>query len=291
MNKKPTYYLTLGSIVFASLLLSHVPTHADIIFEGDYESGNFSGWTELRKCCSYSQQIVASPARAGKYAARFELRDTDYVDTGTRSEVKYISSRIGRIGGPDEWYGFSIYLPPDYEVDYYTAPTWQNELLAQWHDTPDEGEAAKSPPLGIGTTGGEWIIDTRYSSKPIQTANDGARVVHWRAPYQTGVWTDWVVHVKWSYQSDGFLEIWKDGKRIVDYRGPNTYNNQGNNYFQWGIYKWPWTNNGTTDVSKRIVYNDELRIGDSNSSYAEVAPRSSTPDTTPPSAPIIALKP
>jgi hypothetical protein len=301
MNKKFIYYLSIVSITLTYVFLFHTPARAGILLTADYETGNFSqGPTAIKPhfCCSHSAQIVTSLVRAGKYAARFELRATDIMRPdqhyGRRSERIYKGdARIGKIGGPDEWYGFSIYLPSDYEIDD-DPRRWMGlgtfEILAQWHSVPDKGEISPVPPLFLVTDNGKWKFITVHSSIPIMTSDVGKWVYLWEAPYQRGVWTDWVVHVKWSYKSDGFLEIWQNGKKIVDYKGPNCYNDRGNNYFQWGIYK-AWWNQGPTHVTKRIVYNDELRIGDSNSSYAEVAPRvvPRVPDTTPPSPPTLIL--
>ena len=70
------------------------------------------------------------------------------------------------------------------------------------------------------------------------------------------------------------MEKWNTGRELHRTDSPTM---TGTDIF-WrsGIYKGFW-NNSTTHVSQRVVYNDELRIGDSNSSYAEVAPRSSIP--------------
>lgn len=254
------------------------PAAADLLLNVDYGSGNFSqgpGWAAL--CCNHSGRVVDAPGRPGKKAARYELHFGDpKTANGTRAERVYKgNNRIGKVGGPDEWYGFSIYLPPDYGVD--SGRSWNLysdafEILAQWHSTPDAGEVSPSPPLSIATDGRNWRIISVSSSTQILTSNTGNFKSLWTGAWQAGTWTDWVIHVKWSYQDDGFLEIWKDGRQVVNYRGPNAYNDRGNNYFQWGIYKPLW-NSGRTSLSTRVVYNGELRIGDSTSSYAEVAPQ------------------
>ena len=270
------------SVVFGTIFFVAPNTSdAAILLKADYETGNFNqapsgGWTSF--CCSHSAQIVTSPVRGGSKAARYELRYADPKHDSARSERIYKgNSRIGKVGGPDEWYGFSIYLPPDYEIDddpHRWKGLGKGEIVAQWHSTPDPGEISPSPPLALYTDLGKWKFTSVHSSNPILTSNNGTWVFLWEAPYQRGVWTDWVVHVKWSYQSNGFLEIWQNGKKVVDYKGPNSYNDKGNNYFQWGIYKAHW-NKGPSHVTRRIIYNDELRIGDSTSSYNEVAPSGS----------------
>ena len=70
-------------------------------------------------------------------------------------------------------------------------------------------------------------MDCRYSAEPIQTANDGTVVVLYTEPepLEKGVWHDWILHVRWSYDSDGFVEAWLDGEQVIDYAGPvgNTF--------------------------------------------------------------------
>ena len=77
--------------------------------------------------------------------------------------------------------------------------------------------------------------------------------------------------VKWNYEDDGdgFLKIWKNGAKVTDMVGPTCFNDVGGPYLQMGIY-------ARIDIGQTvIIYYDELRIGDSNSSYSEVAPRGS----------------
>jgi hypothetical protein len=48
-------------------------------------------------------------------------------------------------------------------------------------------------------------------------------------------------------------------------RGQNKFNDGKGNYMKIGIYKWPWNPNWTgvpSQVDKRVMYYDELRIAD-----------------------------
>ncbi len=265
--------------------MSSLSARVHNFFVEDYETSSFNQWRRenIAFCCSYSGKIVTSPVRAGRYAARFELHHGDRkIWFGKRAELSRSGdNRFGKIGGTDEWYGFSIYLPDDYEDDS------EYEILTQWHAKRDEGEVFRSPVLSLHTYNGNWWIRNIHSSKPIQTDNDGVRKVLWEASYEDdkGKWTDWVVHVKWSYLSDGFVEIWKNSQKLTlktgkkRYNGPDCYNDKRNIYLQSGIYKSPWNENPPTEVIKRVIYYDELRIGDSNSSFAEVSPPSPRPQS------------
>lgn len=94
-------------------------------------------------------------------------------------------------------------------------------------------------------------------------------------PYGTGVWTDWVFHVKWSYQSDGLLEVWRDGRKVVTQKGPNTFNDKGGPYFKMGMYKgWQDPERPGDAVTRRVLYHDEYRMGSITATYDDVAPGS-----------------
>lgn len=230
----------------------------------DFETGDWSGWNKECKY-SYSCQIVTSPVRRGNYAARFEVRYGDWRYGDSRSEV----ARYGKYDtmGSDYWYGFSVYVYPSWQDSDYRS------VLAQWHGTRDNGEVSRSPPLSLRFIDGDFWVRIIHSSERIQTSNDGTNVY----PYisneyaQKGVWHDFIFHVKWSYQSDGYLEVWIDGNQVVDYHGPVGYNDDRGPYFKMGIYR------STKIEHTYIAYHDEYRKG---SSYEEVDPNQGTPPPT-----------
>jgi hypothetical protein len=174
--------------------------------------------------------------------------------------------------GSEYWYGFSIFIPDNWATDS------SGEILAQWHNTPDAGEAGGSPPLALSVSGATWFISNKWDSERVakKSGYDGS-VAYSVGTVGKGEWTDWVFHIKWSYQGkDGLLEVWKNGKRVVQKHGPNTFNDAKGPYFKFGIYKWDWRNpsggRGNSKVSKRVVYHDTVRVGDHGASYGDVAP-------------------
>jgi hypothetical protein len=99
------------------------------------------------------------------------------------------------------------------------------------------------------------VIDIRFSSQKIQKANDGTgRVLYEQKDFPKGVWHDFVYRVRWTYRSDGLVEGWLDGKRIIDYRGPVGYNDSDGPYFKFGLYH----HGGEKPF---VVYHDEYRRG------------------------------
>lgn len=241
-------------------------------FVGDFEVPDTGFWRPGGRCstCDYAIQFRQDTVRNGLYSARFELNRNDpesYVGSWRSELALNTEPRLQA----ERWYGFSIFLPEDYEYD----PS--NEILAQWHSTPDYaiGDAdVQSPPLALRTEAGEWVITRRWDTARITRPDS----IHSReiplGTYQRGVWTDWVFHVRWDYGDAGLLQVWKNGHKVVEEHGPNAYNDSIGVYFKTGIYKAIWnpaTSNQST-TQKRVIFIDDVRVANENATYADVAP-------------------
>lgn len=242
----------LGFIIPALFLLAS----CEATLSG-FEKGDFSGWfTEFPKW--YSGQIVTSPVRCGRYAARFESRKGDKHWMGKyRSEVHEYFSKAPY--NQSIWYGFSTFIPEDWpDLDSRT-------VISQWHATPDRGEIYRSPPLAIRYTGGQMTVTGIYSAERIQRRNDGDRLILYthQGAWEKGIWNDWVFQVIWNWQRDGMVKAWLNGEQIVDYHGPIGYNDAAGAWFKMGIYR------DDHDVPQ-VLYHDEYKRG---KSFAEVDPR------------------
>lgn len=270
MKFKKLQVMFLSTVASASLITS---ASALVLFRGNFESANFSGW-ELEAAAPSSIQVVTSPVRSGSYAAKFTLNTTDpLVASGKRAEIRK-KGNFANVG-KEFWYGFSMYVPTYWATDPSSA-----EILAQLHDRPDTalGETWRSPQISLGIIGGKWYLRNRWDPKPKTIGNDPKPEGNVNrfdlGPVTKGVWTDWVVHAKWSYGSDGVLEIWKNGVPVVKYNGPNAYNDQKSPYWKFGVYKpdWKKPDYGSSVVTSRTLYLDNVRFGDSNSNYNQVNP-------------------
>jgi hypothetical protein len=237
-----------------------------LLFSSDFEDRELRGW----RASGNSPAIVEEPVRAGRHAMRSSL--DRYKDRyPNRTEV---SGPRAELGG-EYWYGFSIFLPEDYVPD----GIW--EIVAQWHGVPDFdiGEKWRNPVIALSTTGGQWGWVNRWDAKrnTFQTGQrqyGGIREYN-LGPYETGVWTDWVVHIRWSYGQDGFVEVWKNGQKVIDQTGPNAFNDARGPFFKMGLYKgWSDPKRRGDAVSKRILYHDEFRMAGAEATYRDVAPGS-----------------
>jgi len=221
-----------------------IPVGTNLIPNGDFETGDL--------CCSYSTTIVKNPARQGNYAVRFELNATDPIVEGSkRTEITSYDTEFNK----DYWYRFSVYLPNDWQYDT------SREIIDQWHNHPDAGEDYRSPALSLRIDGKNWGLRSVWDSKKITEIEkyEGSLFID-LGPYQTGVWTDWTVHARWSYSgTNGYLEVFKNGTSVYKRTGPNTYNDPTGPYFKFGIYKFDWLTKKTL-TTKRILYQDNVSI-------------------------------
>ncbi len=260
--------LTLASPTYVDDIALRILRSEDkgrqVAFLGDFETGNLKGW----RISGNAPGITTNPVRAGKYAMKTSLdRRRDKVSY--RTEVTGPRSDLGK----EYWYGFSIFLPDGYVSD----KIW--EIVAQWHGYPDFdiGEDYRNPVMALSTNGGKWGFVSRWDAKR-NTFEGGKRSyggtkTYDLGRYRTGVWTDWVVHVRWSYGADGILEIWKDGSRIVKQDGPNAFNDRRGPYFKMGLYKgWKDAKRRSDAVSRRLLYHDEFRMAGPGGRYDDVAP-------------------
>lgn len=240
------------------LLLLSLPAFAQrkgLIYEFPFDTvvGDWPEKTIFNDC---SASITSSTARSGK-----ALRLTLIKGEGNRAELGTSPQAAPKEG----WYGFSVYFPLSWEDDS------QPESIAQWQSFPDKNENWRSAPLFIGVLNGQFILDQRTDSAAISL---GATVQHKRdmlGPAIKGVWTDFVLHAKWSYKGDGLLELWKDDKLVFTKKGANCYNDQFNPYFKIGPYNWDF------EISKmksdmRVLLVDEVRVGGPTSTYYDVWP-------------------
>jgi len=255
----PPPIVTPTPIVRANLIFDFTCEQEDALTKSGVKLLNY--YNSFGKAADYSITRSANIARTGKYSTRYELRNTDADVFGSkRTEAARASNDEPTLA--ERWYGMSYYLPNEYVPD--TAP----ELLTQWQSLK-----GVSPPLAIWTKAGKWAIDQKFNlATDLNTLKTVNTVI---GDCETARWTDFVVHVKWSIGSDGLVEVWKDGVKVFTKSGPNTYFGiSTGNYMKTGIYKWPWahTESYSSNTTKRVIYIDDVRIGNEKATYNDVRP-------------------
>lgn len=232
----------------ANLRFEYTSEQSDALTK--FGTGLLNYWNGLDRASTvYSFKRITNFGRTGTSCTRVELRNTDADVAGSkRAEARRASNDEPTLAA--RWYGMSYY-PENWIKD--TSP----EAVTQW-----QSKKGISPPLAIWSNNGYWELVVFGT-------------IHRKiAPIETDKWTDIVVHVKWATGSTGLVEVWKDGVKMVTYSGQNSYIGYPGNYMKCGIYKWPWAHldKYKSITTKRVIYFDEIRIGNELATYNDVKP-------------------
>jgi hypothetical protein len=226
-------------------------TRQNLILDNSLDDGKLTGFTLAngQYCCSYSLNVVPAPDGNGK-AVKYDLRSTDaIVSSSKRSEMQLAGTDAAETS--ERWYGLRYWL------EKYDADNGAESIL-QWHDGDNT-----TPPLSIQVQSGRMRVMQSFTS---------GNIPYDLGPTTTGKWIDIVIHVKWSNTTNGLLEVWRDGVKMVSKSNART-NSKGGSYMKIGINKWSWApGGGSSTATQRIFYIDNFRMGNENAIYNDVAP-------------------
>ena len=281
-------------LVVMLFLLSNVAIarSESLIFEADFNGGDNFKENGLTFSGNRNAKIVKEDFLGDSPALKISLhRFKDEVSYRSEMGPKNLPApyfKKGKHGviGAEYWYSFRIFFPKEWKFDQ------EREIIAQWHGMPDFelGENWRNPPISlmIGTgqsgVGKNYFLVVHADSKELTPDKRGlGRYTFNREEdlgsiiSDLGKWTEWVFHIKWSYKDDGFLIVWKDGEKALDFKKlPNCFNDKLGPYFHFGVYKWPWKEGGANykppyGIDERILYFDDIRIGGENATYNDVS--------------------
>lgn len=205
-------------------LLLAAQVQAEVVWRGDFETGDKSQWDSEQSMGPDRLQVVDDPVRQGAYSLRVEVRQGDdpINASGNRNELV---KHDGSSEGTEYYYAWSTLWPSDYPL----TPTWQ--VFTQWHHPGSSG----APPVRfvLGYSGYPEYNDTIFF------VVNGSDNLWTMAPLTLGVWHDFILHIKWSANASvGFVELWYDGQLVL----PKTYirtlfNSEDTNYLKMGLYR------------------------------------------------------
>ena len=254
----------------------------------DFESGNllgtFSNQNRPEAVRSNTSVLLGPgpphPIRSGNWAMRAYLHKT-------KSQYSYRTMAqlaacidcqksppwTGKLG-QEYWIGISAYIDP---TQGFVSNSWPDNVF-QTKAEPWDCEGGH--PFGvIYLDYPNWLIQhTILGSKSIPLGD------------AIGGWTDWVFNARFSKSSDGFYKVWHNGDLVYSRSGRNMPDCcNGFWKLSWGMYSWYWRPefNYNTSWQWRLMYWDEFRLGDANSSYEEVSPSSKPPEPLDPEKVIV----
>lgn len=229
--------------------------------------------------------------RYGNYAAKLVWKhenpaayngDKKKIDNVDRKAM-FHGFKTDKVMGAEAWFGFSFYFPTE-----GTQTELNHWLFFQIHGSADKRlkEHSRNPPFSITMTEeglrGSWKWDPDENS----ITRTGKGTEYYTIPgAKSGYldrWVDFVLHVKVDYSESktGLLELWVDGKKVLNKHNIQFgYNDDKGIYPSWGMYF-----NGNLDVMKNdhYLYLDEVKMSDDiNATYEDVAPRGNRSQPTP----------
>jgi hypothetical protein len=223
-----------------------------LLYEETFENDEAwkGAWKQFPE--EHSFNIVNEPVYRGNYSGKFELRygDRQITSTGIRSEVLFPSQT-----NSERWYSYAVFFPSE---------GWQDdkddEVVSQWHN------GTGTPTLSLRVRNGN--LRFRIGHNP----NIGTHLWDYYefGPVPKDKWVEFVYHIIHSDGIDGIVEIWRDGLKIVNHKGPNKYLESKDPQWKIGIYKSTWAK-GETDIKLRITYFDNVRIGDENATLKDMS--------------------
>ena len=235
--------------IAASRAYSQSDLRQNLLLESTFEGTNYlAGWSNNQHCCAHSVSQSADRVRAGSTALKLDVRSNDPSASGSiRSEITLESDPLNQ----DRWYGFSMYLKDWVDDD-------AGESVFEW--APDN--TGGPDPITLLTAGGRFTFTTNSGS----TANNVYTDI---GPAISNQWIDFVIHVRWATDTTGILQVWMNGSLLIDRSAVKTASSIA--YLKLGINKFGWTTQ-TSAVNQRILYFDEVRRGNANANYNDVAP-------------------
>ena len=203
----------------------------------DWMSPLESAWGTQSPGKNYSIQSMPEPLGPGETSLRFELRKGEHYSdlfgkTSFRSEV---NARDFPPIGSARWYAFSLLIPDDFPIE-------DNRLvLAQWHGADKKylGEARRSPSMAFRYSKGSLCITIRHGADRIVRNAQAvlSKTLFQANQFPQNAWNDFIIQARWSCKSDGFANIWWNGRQVVRYSGPLGYNDDFGPYFKFGLYR------------------------------------------------------
>lgn len=251
-------------------------SNSNLIYEETFEGkkyfplqGNSIHKTYSIENCGldWTLSTVSNPVFQGNRSCRFEVRkDQPLVGRAQRhrSEVVIIKGDEDPKFTPDIWYSFAVLFPSaGMETD-----TLSRDIINQWFEDADRDNTIKvdkgkvyfeATPNTGSTTKLRFDLFSQTISKP--QSNNVSDMVN----IPKDEWHEFVFHFIHSFDSDGLIEIWRDGVKIHNIAGRTMHLR----YPKWKIGMYKSTMPHSLKYS-RVIYFDNIRVGKKGSTLSDL---------------------
>ncbi|MFC1883037.1 heparin lyase I family protein, partial [Thermodesulfobacteriota bacterium] len=250
-------------------------------------------WFSINSTYSVGNLSISDEqARTGVHSLKITAYRPDpcLVDSscGKRQEIRHFSTVTNTLVRmyhlEEHWVAFSVYLP---------SATITEDTQAK--SGPFMFQLAPEPPAGLSSIvlrldQDQWNLylssDYRLPATPDDgpASSDSKNLGAWAG--DTDKWTDWVLHFKLDYTTNGdnggFVDIYKNGV-LIDLGGGHTdtggnFYNGAHAYPKGGFYKAAWENQAYAGTAFAYTYYmDAIKIGDSSETLESMSPESVEP--------------
>ena len=181
------------------------------------------GWWWVEQKVPY-RAVVVNVGRDGGTGLRLHTEPGDFDVSGSdaleRNDValQYLNGYQGQ----ESWWAHSILFPDDYAI----PPPGARGVVFDFHDTRNLGGQANF--IIFVEPGGRLTF--KGHAGPTVVTDDAGNQYDYGAdagPLVKNVWYDFVYHVKWSWNDDGFFQAWVNGVLILDHHGRTLYQDYG----------------------------------------------------------------
>jgi hypothetical protein len=230
----------LGRCLLAAIvLLAATTVSAEVIWRGDFETGDTRQWGGDPKAGSF--KVVQEPVREGKFALRIDGTNVARRGNNDRIEFQHQPKPPGTAEGTERYFGWSIFLPQALTKDMHA--------------------------LGFFETRNSWrqLMSFEVHGEDIQYSTRVPYALRWKGPGKLtpGRWHDFAVHVLWSRDpAKGFVEVWFDGEKVVPRATTATLLDKNPAFFQIGLFR------SSIDTAETVIIDHAIEA----TTLAEVTP-------------------
>ncbi len=205
-------------------------------------------WVEQR---AQDRAVVVNVGRDGGPGLRLHTDPGDNNISGSgafeRNDVALMYT--DGVQGREQWWAHSILFPDDFAVPPWEQPT-SRAIVFDFHDTRNQGGQAN---FHVAVQPG-GLLTFRGNAGPTVAGDEGNQYSYGAdiGPLARNVWYDFVYHVKWSWNSDGFMRAWVNGVLKLDHRGPTLYEGYGV-YLKLANYHTAFGQNSSSVIHDRVI--------------------------------------
>ena len=214
---------------------------------------------------------------------RFEVHQGDRRANDSSSvDRSEVNSAVNIPAGTPINLAYQFMVEPNGPNGSFVNTAWFN-VVGQFHNDDWSTGVATSPPFAIQLDGDHLQIIARYCPTGLDPSNGAGNTQNltlWTDPnpIQTGVYNNIQVKANFSNDSSGYLDVWINGKQVVDYNGPLGYGAATN--WEYGLYR------STAPETAAVDYRNVTLLTGSAATAAATPTQPTTPSSpiTPPAS-------